>query len=182
MGLDRRFSGFNARMQGVTDPEMAAYLWEREYEKSANEGVPQRKYFARYFYDRMMGNNGMVQQQYNPLMFSMEDPSQYNANVGMPENVDPELYYRELDRKKWEDNSYSSLLSNDANQDSTAVDRAQVTPESNASNFLKWIVPMLSSQSSSNTGDVLLNTINMLNYGTKSPDIYSSFNPFSLIV
>lgn len=182
MGLDRRFNGFNARMQGVTDPEMAAYLWEREYEKSANEGVPQRRYFARYFYDRMMGNNGMAQQQYNPLMFNMEDPSQYNANAGMPENVDPELYYKELDRKKWEDNSYSSLLSSDANQDSTVVDRVQASPESQASSFLKWIVPILSSQSSSNTGNVLLNTINMLNYGTKSPDIYSSFNPFNLTI
>lgn len=63
MGLASRFNGYRDAMRGVTDPEMAAYLWERHYEKSDNEAIPARKGYARYFYDRMMGSNPSIAQQ-----------------------------------------------------------------------------------------------------------------------
>lgn len=54
--IQARFNGYLDDLQrlNVTDPEHAAFLWERNYERSNNEAIPQRKYFAKYFYDRMM--------------------------------------------------------------------------------------------------------------------------------
>lgn len=54
--IQARFNDYLNDLQrlNVTDPEHAAFLWERNYERSNNEAIPQRKYFAKYFYDRML--------------------------------------------------------------------------------------------------------------------------------
>lgn len=55
--IQKRFNDYLTSMKGVTDPEMAAYLWEKHYERSNNENIPERKYYAKWFYDEWNKNN-----------------------------------------------------------------------------------------------------------------------------
>lgn len=48
--LQKRFDEYRRHMNGVTDPAQAALLWERDYEKSKNEGLNQRSGYAKHFH------------------------------------------------------------------------------------------------------------------------------------
>ena len=62
--IQQRFDSYKQHMRGVTDPAQAALLWERDYEKSANEGLQKRADYARQF-SSMLGNPSSAAADYS---------------------------------------------------------------------------------------------------------------------
>ena len=53
--LQKRFDEYRQSINGVSDPAKAALMWEKYYEKSANEALDKRADYAKYFHD-MLGS------------------------------------------------------------------------------------------------------------------------------
>lgn len=93
--IQQRFDLYKQHMRGVTDPAQAALLWERDYEKSANEGLQKRADYARQF-SSMLGNPSS----------SAADYSQYaGAGSFEPITVSPDA---QSSFKPWWEQDYAS--------------------------------------------------------------------------
>lgn len=64
--LQKHFDEYRQGINGVNDPAKAALMWERYYEKSANEALDKRADYAKYFHDALGGPNYQYSQdKYN---------------------------------------------------------------------------------------------------------------------
>jgi hypothetical protein len=69
--LQKRFDEYKQSVGHLNDPAKAALMWEKYYEKSANEAIDKRADYAKYFHDAL----GSPDYQYSP--------DRYNGRAGL---------------------------------------------------------------------------------------------------
>lgn len=82
--IQKRFDNYKKAMEGVTDPETAAELWEKHYEISGGQGMYDRKNYARKFYDKRNPQVAQAVEQTTPATNSEVVNSPYSVNNFTP--------------------------------------------------------------------------------------------------